>query len=116
MAKAKLIALQLEDKPGAVAAVTGVLAEAGTNILSIFGSGPEGAVRILVDNPRKAMKALTAAGIAHTEAAAEMTELANKRGSLHAHLLKLAKKGVNLRSLNATATKSGKKSLVIWSA
>jgi hypothetical protein len=114
MAKAKLIELQVEDRPGTLAAVAAVLADARVNVLSIVGWGPMGAVQILVDNPRKAMKALAAAGIAHSEGKADMAELPNRPGSLHGHLAKLAKKGVNIRSINATTTKSGKKSLVIW--
>jgi hypothetical protein len=114
MAKAKLIMLKLEDKPGALAMVAGTLADAGVNIESVLGWGSEGAVQLVVDSPKKAMKALTAAGIANSEGKGEMAELANKPGSLHAHLKKLAKKGVNLRSITATSSKGGKKSVVIW--
>ena len=114
MAKTKLIVLDVEDKPGAVAAATAAMSEAGINIVSIFGWGPEGVVQLGVDNPRKAMKALTAASIAHREAKAEMTEMPNKPGSLHAFLAKLAKKGVNLRSINGASGKGGHKSVVVW--
>ena len=116
MAKARLIVLDVEDKPGAVAAAAAVLSEAGINIVSIFGWGPQGVVQLVVDNPRKAMKALTAAGVAHSEAKAEMAEMPNKPGSLRTFLAKLAKKGVNLRSINGTSAKSGRKSVVVWTA
>lgn len=116
MAKAKLIVLKVQDKPGTVAAATGVLAEAGVDILSIFGWAPQGVVQLMVDNPRRALKALTAAGIAHTEATAERVELANKPGSLHTYLKKLAKKGVNLRSISGTSPKTGDKSVLVWTS
>lgn len=116
MAKAKLIVLKVQDKPGTVAAATAALSEAGINILSIFGWGPEGVVQLVVDNPRKAMKALAAAAIEHSEAKADMVEMPNKPGSLHAYLQKLAKKGVNLRSLSGMSSKSGRKSIVVWTA
>ena len=116
MAKARLIVLDVQDKPGAVAAATAALSQAGINIVSLFGWGPQGVVQLVVDNPRKAMKALTAAAIAHSEAKAEMTEISNKPGSLHAFLAKLAKKGVNLRSISGTSAKSGRKSVVVWTA
>jgi hypothetical protein len=116
MAKTRLIVLKVEDKPGTVAAATAVLARAGVNILSIFGWGPQGVVQLAVDNPRKALKALAAAAVEHSEAKAEMVELANKPGSLHAYLDKLAKKGVNLRSINATSRGADRKAVVVWTA
>ena len=114
MAKAKIIVLKLEDRPGALAGVAGTLAAAGVNIQSVLGWGSEGTVQLVVDSPKKAMKALASAGVSHSEGKGEMAELANKPGSLHAHLKKLAKKGVNLRSITATTTKGGRKSVVIW--
>ena len=116
MAKTKLIELMLENRPGAVAAVTEVLSGSGVNILSIFGSGPLGVVQLVVDNPKKAAKALTAAAVAFSEIKADMAEVPNKPGSLHALLAKLAKKGVNLRSIVGTSTKAGRKSVVVWTA
>ena len=116
MAKTKLIVLDVQDKPGAVAAATAALSGAGVNIQSIFGWGPQGVVQLVVDNPRKAAKALAAAAITHSEAKAETAEVPNKPGSLHALLAKLAKKGVNLRSIIGTSTKAGRKSVVVWTA
>jgi hypothetical protein len=116
MAKTKLIVLNVEDRPGAVAAATAALAGAGVNIESIFGWGPGGVVQLVVDNPKKAAKALAAAAIAFREGKGETAEVPNKPGSLHALLAKLAKKGVNLRSIAATSTKSGRKSIVVWTA
>jgi hypothetical protein len=114
MAKTKLIELMLENKPGSVAAVTKVLSGAGVNILSIFGSGPLGVVQMIVDDPKKAGKALSAAAIAFKMAKGDMAELPNKPGSLHGLLAKLAKKGINLRSIVGTSTKAGRKSVVVW--
>jgi hypothetical protein len=116
MAKTKLIVLEVQDKPGMVAAATAALAEAGISILSIFGWGPQGVVQLVVDNPRKAIKALKAAGTPYSEAKAEVVEISNKPGSLNAYLTKLAKKGVNLRSLCGTSPKSGRTSVLVWTA
>ena len=118
MPKAKLIAITVEDKPGTVAAAIAALSSAGINILSIFGwtQASQGNLHLVVDNPRKAMKTLAAAAVAHSEAKAEVVELPNKPGSLHAYLEKLAKKGINLRSICATSSKSARKSVVVWTA
>lgn len=116
MAKAKLIIIGTEDKPGSVAAGIKSLAEAGVNVVSILGWNPQNLMQVVTDNPRKAMKALTAANIAFTEETAEIVELPNKPGRLVAYLEKLAKKGVNLHSLCATTNKNARKAVVVWTA
>lgn len=116
MAKAKLIVLSVEDKPGTVAAAIASLAEAKVNILSIFGWAPQGQLQIIVDNPRRAFKTLAKLGISCKEEQAEVVELPNKPGSLHGYLTKLAKKGVNLRSLSGFGSKTGRKSYLVWTA
>jgi len=60
---------------------------------------------------RKAAKALRASGTDFVEAKAEVVELADKPGTLHAYLAKLAKKGVNLRSIAASDGKT-----LVWTA
>lgn len=116
MAKTRVIELKVSNRPGTVAAAIGVLSEAGINLLSVFGWGPQGVLQLVVDNPRKAMKALAAAGMAHSERKAEMADISSAPGSLHAYLQKLAKKGVNLRSINATSSSSGPGAVVVWTA
>jgi len=116
MAKSKLMVLKVQDRPGTVAEATGVSAEAGINILSIFGWAPQGVVQLTMDNPTKALIALKAAGTPHSVATAERTVPSNEPGSLHAYLKRLAKKGVNLRSISGTSAKSGDKSVIVWTA
>lgn len=116
MAKAKLIVIKVEDKPGTVAAAIAVLSAAKVNIETIFGYGPQGDLQLIVDDQRKAMKALKAAGVAFSEAKAEVVEMPNKPGSLHAYLSKLAKKGVNLRSISGMSGTSARKSILVWTA
>src|SRR4029434_3577918 len=116
MAKAKLITIPTEDKPGSVAARIKSLAEAGVNIVSILGWNPQNLMQIVTDNPRKAMKALKDAKVAFTEETAEVVELPNKPGTLVTYLEKLAKKGVNLHSLSVTTNKGARKAVVVWTA
>ena len=68
------------------------------------------------DNPRKAAKALTETGIEFTEATAEIVEVPNKPGALLAQLDRLAKKGVNLRSICATSGRNARSSVVVWTS
>ena len=116
MAKAKLIVIKVEDKPGTVAAAVAVLSEAKVNIETIFGYGPQGDLQLIVGDTGKAKKALKAAGVKFSEAKAEVVEMPNKPGSLHAYLSKLAKKGVNLRSISGISGGSARKSILVWTA
>lgn len=116
MAKAKLIVIKVEDKPGTVADVLAVLSAAKVNIETIFGYGPQGDLQLIVDNPRNAIKALKASGVAFSEGKAEVVEMPNKPGSLHTYLSKLAKKGVNLRSISGMSGTSARKAILVWTA
>jgi len=69
-----------------------------------------------VEDARRAKKALDAARIAYQETPAEACDLPNKPGALAEYLNKLAAKGVNLNSIHATATKGGKKAVVVYTA
>ncbi len=116
MAKAKLFVIAVADRPGTAAGVIGALAGAKVNVLSILAWNPSGTVQIVTDNSKKARKALAGAGVAYSESAAEVVELANKPGTLVGYLDRLAKKNINLRSVCATASKNAKRATVVWTA
>jgi hypothetical protein len=75
--------------------------------VALFGStvGAQGSVQLVVDNFNKAKKALSAAGVAHSEGSLEQVELSNKPGALAQLADRLAKRGVNIDSIYATAPK-----------
>ena len=116
MAKTKQFTISVDNQPGAVAGIAKTLGDAKVNILSLLGTaqGTAGTVQLVVDDARRAKKALDAARIAHTETPAEQYELSNKPGALAQCLEKLAGKGVNLNSVHATAAKGGKKAVVVY--
>jgi hypothetical protein len=118
MAKTKQFTIAIQNQPGAVAEIAKTLGNAKVNILALLGTaqGTSGAVQLVVDDPRRAKKALDAAKIAYQETAAEEYELPNKPGALSQCLEKLQAKGVNLQSICATATKGGKKAVVVYTA
>ena len=62
------------------------------------------------------VKGLTEAGIDFREATAELIEVPNKPGALLAQLERLAKKGVNLRSICATSGRTARSSVVVWTS
>jgi hypothetical protein len=116
MAKTKQFTVTVENRPGAVAAIAKALGNAKVNILALLGTaqGTSGAVEIVVEDPRRAKKALDEAGLAYRESTAEEYELQNKPGALAQCLDKLAAKGVNLNSICATAAKGGKKAVLVY--
>lgn len=115
MAKVKQLTVSLENRPGTLAHVAKVLADAKVNTLAVLGStaGTQGSMQVVVDNVNKAKKALGGAGLAYAEGTLEQYELANKPGALAALAEKLAKKGMNIDCAYATAHKSAKKTVVV---
>ena len=118
MAKTNQLTISIANRPGTVAEVARVLADAKVNLLACVGvaHGDGGTVHVVVDSAARARKALNAANIAYTESAAEQYELSNKPGALADCLEKLAAKGVNLTSIYATASKTAKKVVVVVSS
>jgi hypothetical protein len=118
MAKTKQFTISVDNHPGAVAEIAKALGGAKVNILSLLGTsqGTGGIVQLLVDDPRRAKKALDSARISYQESPAEQLELPNKPGALAECLNKLVAKGVNLASIHATAAKGGKKAVIVYTA
>jgi hypothetical protein len=118
MAKTKQFAISVDNHPGAVAEIAKTLGSAKVNILSLLGTsqGAGGMVQLLVDDPRRAKKALDSARVSYLEMPAEQLELPNKPGALAECLERLAAKGVNLTSIHATAAKGGKKAVIVYTA
>jgi hypothetical protein len=116
MAKTKQFTISVENQPGALAKVARTLGNAKVNILALLGTaqGANGTMELVVEDPRRAKKALDEAGLAYQETAAEEIELQNKPGALALQLDKIAAKGVNLNSICATAAKGGKKAVLIY--
>ncbi|MFY9560511.1 MAG: ACT domain-containing protein [Terriglobales bacterium] len=116
MAKTKQFTISLENRPGAVAEVARALGSAKVNILSLLATaqGPSGTAELVVEDARRARKALDDARITYRETTAEGYELPNKPGALADCLGKLAARGVNLNSICATASKGGRKAVLVY--
>ena len=118
MAKTKQFTIAIDNHPGAVAHIAKALGDAKVNILSLLGTaqGTAGTVQLIVEDARGAKKALDSARISYQEIPVELHDLPNKPGALADCLNKLAKKGVNLSTIHATAAKGGKKAVVVYTA
>ena len=116
MAKIKQFTIAVENRPGAVAEIAKALGKAKVNVLSLMGTGQGtgGTIQLVAEDAKRAKKALDEAKISYQQTAAEEYELPNKAGALAQYLEKLATKGVNLSSIHATVSKSGRKAVVVY--
>jgi hypothetical protein len=116
MAKTKQFTITIENRPGTVAEIARTLGNAKVNILALLGTaqGTAGTVELVVEDARRAKKALDDAKLTYRETTAEECELPNKPGALAQCLDKLAAKGINLNSICATVSKGGKKAVVVY--
>lgn len=115
MAKTKQFSIAVENRPGAVAEIARTLGDAKVNILALLGTaqGTSGTIQIVVQDAKRAKRALDEAKLSYQETAAEEYELPNKPGALAQCLDKLAARGINLNSICATASKGGKRAVVV---
>ena len=118
MAKTKEFTIAVENRPGAVAEIARTLGNAKVNILALLGTaqGARGTVQLIAEDAKRAKKALDEAKLSYQETIAEEYELPNKPGALAQYLDRLAAKGINLNSIHATASKGGKKAVVVHTA
>jgi hypothetical protein len=115
MAKAKQLTVSCENRPGALAQITKVLGEAKVNILAFLTttSGTEGPVQLVVDNPKKAKKALEGASLSYSETDVLHVELTNVPGALASFAGKLAAKEINITFGYATAAKGSRRASLV---
>lgn len=95
----------IENKPGALAEITEVLAEEDVNIESIMVEGEHdfGFARIRANPFRLAERVLKDAGFQVRTGEVMTLALANKPGALHDVLETLAEAGVNIENMYGTA-------------
>ena len=109
MPKTTQLTLSLVSRPGTLAALTRSLADAGVNITAL--SAPEasgrGKIRLLVNDPGRAKRALRKANYRANEEPAFVVRLRNKPGALARVAARLAKERINVRSIYATTAGRG---------
>ncbi len=88
----------IENKPGKIEAVTGILFRAGVSLrgISIASRGDFGVLKLLADRPDEAHAKLTAAGYTVSKRAVAIAIVPDRPGSLHELLTALAGQAINL--------------------
>lgn len=113
--RAKQISVFLENKRGRLAEVTRLLADNGVNIraLCIAETVDYGVLRLVVDDPDRAHRALTGAGFTVTDTEVLAVELVDRPGGLADVIEPLAEAGISVEYVYAFVGKSGESAVVI---
>jgi len=114
--KVKQISVFLENKSGRLAQVCSVLGEKNINIraLSIADTTDFGILRLIVNNPLEARKALKEAGFTVSITDVIAVEVADEPGGLARVLGILQDVGINIEYLYAFLQKASKAALVVF--
>lgn len=93
--------VHMANRPGQLATLTRELGEAGVNIetLAAITSGPEGFVKLVVDNEARTRRVLNDAGVDFEERRIISAVLHDKPGALAEMAEALASTGVNIEAM-----------------
>ena len=93
--------VRLDNHPGALAALTDVLGDAGINIeaMSAWGANGNGVVRLITDNETITRHVLAEAGLVNTEHRVLTARVTDELGSLARVTRRLGDAGVNIDAL-----------------
>lgn len=105
-----------QNRPGELANVCRLLAEAGVSIdaLATAEAGEYGAVRVLVDDVEQAREVFREAGVAHTTIDVLVLEFANEAGALADVAGRLAAEKVNIEYFYASAAPGQRTALGVF--
>ena len=109
------LALTLQSRPGDLAKVARALADAGVNINALCAgdAAGRGTLRLLVNNPVKARRALRAAGYRPAEEPAFVVRMRNRPGTLARLAERVARARINIKSAYATTAGAGSAAVVM---
>jgi len=115
MERAKQFSVYLQNRPGALATVSQVLADAQVNIvaLSAVETTHEGILRLVVDKPDVAAKAFDERDLMFAMVDVLLVRLPNRVGALAELARKLADKNVNISYVYGSTQVPGTESTVV---
>jgi hypothetical protein len=109
------LSVAIENQPGRLAAVSGLLAEKKINIeaLCVIDNVEQGMVRMMVNDPAAARTALERAGIPVVEAEVLALELTDQLGKLARIASALGGAGINIEYAYASVDHAGARTRMI---
>lgn len=114
--KVEQVSIFIENKSGRLAEVTGTLGAAGVNIraLSLADTSDFGILRLIVDNPGKALEILRANSFTVSKTEVVGVEVPDQPGGLAAVLSILDKNSINVEYMYAFVERSGGNAVIIF--
>jgi hypothetical protein len=114
MPRTTQLTVSLKSRPGVLAQLARTLADAGVNIVTLSAEAVSGRgkIRVIVNDPGKAKRALRRAKYRFSEEPAFVVRLRNKPGALARVAEKVAKGRVNIKSAYATTAGRGSATVV----
>ena len=114
--KIEQIAIFMENKPGHLRTICGVLAEAGVNIvtLSLADTQQYGILRLLTNNTEKARSALTQAGFVVNSTEVLAVEVDDKPGGLLRILDIISEGGINIEYMYAFTFHNAENAVMVF--
>lgn len=115
MAMRKQFSVTMENRPGVLARLCTALADHNVNILALMSVGQDGksVVRMVVDKPSGAVKALDAIGYQYSQADVLTATVANRPGTLGKVAKALGEGGVNINYAYLGAEGEGQRHLLL---
>ncbi|WP_422447567.1 ACT domain-containing protein [Thermoanaerobacterium sp. DL9XJH110] len=112
----KQISVFLENKPGRLAAVTGVLKEKNIDIsaISIADTTQFGILRMIVNRPEEAVAAIKEAGFPVSTTEVLAVEVADRPGGLNRALQVLQQAGVSIEYLYSFIKRNKDRALILF--
>lgn len=112
---AKQINVFLENRPGKLEQITGVLADAAINILAlkITSDDEYGIFQLLVDDPEQGFRAVKQAGMTASLTDVVAVEVQNMPGSLHSVLNVLRQANVNIEDCYGFVIDKEKRAIIV---
>ncbi len=110
------ISVFIENKSGRLAEVTRALADAGVNIraLSLAETIDYGVLRLIVDRPGEAKRALSDAGFTVSETEVIAVAMPDRPGGLASIVEALTNSGLNIEYLYAFVGQRGENAIVVF--
>jgi len=114
--KVEQISIFMENRPGALEQVTGVLSRANINIraLSLADTSDFGILRLIVNDAATAKKVLQEGGFTVKRTDVVAVEVPDRPGGLHSILTVLARHGINVEYMYAFIERSGENAIIIF--
>ncbi len=110
------ISIFMENRPGGLADITGMLAKAGFNIraMSVADTADFGIFRVILDDPDRAVALLKESGFTVARSKMVVVEVPDRPGGLHDVLSILTREHINIEYLYAFITSARERAVIIF--